>query len=90
MSTEAMHGRITLGVNNAEFAKRFQVMAKYLADALDGLNEERHFLHRYDTRLLVTPSGQRASSIEPLPTTLQALLRALSGWTPPPDAIRIA
>jgi hypothetical protein len=90
MSTEAMHGRTTLEVNNGEFARRFQVMANYLADALDGLNEERPFRHLFDTRSLVTPSGVRASSIEPLPTTLQALLRALGGWTPQADATRSA
>jgi len=89
MSTEAMHGRATLDVNASTLAQRFQHMALNLADALDGLNENRSFLHRYDTRTLFLPSGERVASFDPLPTTLQALLRAVGGRATQPDAIRI-
>jgi len=90
MSSEAMQGRPTFDVNASTLAKRFRDMALNLAYALDGLTENRPFLHQFDTRTLFLPSGERVATLDPLPRTLQELLRAIGGRSARPDVTRIA
>jgi len=54
-------------------------MAKYLADSLDGLNEDRQFpITRQDVTTLRLPSGERISYVL-RPMALQRLLYTLAG-----------
>ncbi len=81
MAAEAMHGRPTVDITHGKLAERFQVIAKYLAVALDGLTDNRAFpipSGLPDLTRLITPSGATVASIE-TPATLQRLLRIVGG-----------
>jgi hypothetical protein len=81
LSKEAMQGRATVGINVGKIAERFQAMAFYLAESLDGLNPDEAFSignHNNLTRL-VTPSGATVAATGQEPATLQELLRVLGG-----------
>ena len=63
MSTEAMQDRPTIGENIGTIARRFQTMAMYLADALDGLNANRVFpIVGHDPSTLIAPNGAPVTS----------------------------
>lgn len=80
MSTEAMHGRPTVGINVGKIAKRFHAMAVYLADSLDGLNPDQPFpIGDHNPTTLVTPNGATVTATGQAPVTLQELLRVLGG-----------
>ena len=79
LSAEAMSGRPTTGENVGTLAKRFQTMAKYLADSLDGLNADHQFpITRPDVTALRLPDGQTINYVT-RPRSLQQLLYALAG-----------
>ena len=79
LSAEAMRERPTSAEDYSTLATRFQAMAKYLADALDGLNQDRQFqITRRDLPLLRIPSGSTIGSWAQ-PKTLQELLYTLAG-----------
>jgi hypothetical protein len=80
LSEEAMRGRPTPGENVGTIAKRFQAMANYLADSLEGLNSNRAFpIVGHDLTALVTPNGPTIAGSGAVPTSLQDLLRVLGG-----------
>lgn len=80
LSREAMRERPTVGANYGTIARRFQTMATYLADSLDGLNPNRAFpIVGHDLTELVTPNGSTIAGSGPVPTSLQELLRVLGG-----------
>ena len=80
MSTEAMQDRPTIGENIGTIAKRFQDMAMCLAASLDGLNSNRPFpIVGHDPATLIAPNGATVASAERAPTSLQELLRTISG-----------
>jgi hypothetical protein len=79
LSSEAMQGRLTLQETSERMAKRFQSMAKYLADSLDGLNTDRQFpITVPDVTALHLPDGQRIN-LALRPRSVQHLLYALAG-----------
>jgi hypothetical protein len=79
MSVEAMNGRQTKGENFGTIARRFQSMARYLADSLDGLNDDHQFpITRQDVTALRLPNGQNINYMFK-PKTLQSLLYTLAG-----------
>src|ERR1700682_93066 len=58
LSQEAMQGRLSVGETVGKIAGRFQTMAVYLADSLDGLNPVRAFpIVGHDLTTLVTPGS---------------------------------
>ena len=78
--SEALRGRPTTRQDNATIAKRFQMMALNLEQALDGLNADRKFpLREVDLGRLITPTGSKVGMIEPPPKNLQSLLAVLGG-----------
>jgi hypothetical protein len=80
IADEALRGRPTTGQDNATFARRFQMMALNLEQALDGLNADRKFpLLEVDLDRLITPTGGKVRVIEPPPKNLQSLLAILGG-----------
>jgi hypothetical protein len=80
LSNEAMQGRATIGANAGSIAERFQTMAVYLAESLDGLNSDRAFpIGDQDLTALITPSGATVAATGQAPTSLQQLLRVLGG-----------
>jgi hypothetical protein len=80
LSKEAMQGRPTVGTNAGTIAGRFQTMAVYLADSLDGLNSDRAFpIIGHDLTALVTPNAATVAATGQAPTSLQELLRVLGG-----------
>lgn len=79
LSAEAMRERPTSAENNSTIAKRFQTMAKYLADSLDGLNSDRQFpMTRADVHMLREPNGTMIG-YSPRPKSLQEVLYTLAG-----------
>lgn len=79
LSTESLQGRTSAGENTGSIAIRFQTMANYLADALDGLNSDRQFsVMIRDIHRLVQPDGSPIGTFTP-PKSLQELLRKIGG-----------
>ena len=80
IADEAIRGRPTTGQDNATIAKRFQMMALNLEQALDGLNSDRKFpIMALDLNTLITPTGEAIGKVDGPPTNLQNLLAALGG-----------
>lgn len=82
---ETLAGRPTVNVTNRSVAARLQIMASNLAQALDGLNNDRQFPIQPEIQLdrLFMPDAQALSLANPVPASLQDVLLRLAGITPP-------
>jgi hypothetical protein len=81
---EALAGGPTVNVTNRSVAARLQIMASSLAQALDGLNNDKQFPIQPELQLdcLFMPDAQALSQAKPVPTSLQDVLMRMSGITP--------
>jgi hypothetical protein len=82
---ESLAGRPTVNVTDRSVAARLRIMASNLAQALDGLNNDKKFPMLPEIQLdqLLMPNGQTLSQANPAPTSLQDVLLRLAGITPP-------
>ena len=82
---ETLAGRPTVNVTTRSIAARLQRMASSLAQAWDGLNNDKKFPIQPEIQLdrLFMPNGQPLSQANPVPTSLQDVLLRLAGITPP-------
>jgi len=78
---EALSGRPTVNTTHASVAARLHIMASNLAQALDGLNNDRRFPIPPDLHLdrLFMPDGRTVSQSENPPQSLQDVLLRLAG-----------
>jgi hypothetical protein len=78
---EALAGRPTVNATAASVAARLRRMALNLSQALDGLVKDEKMPIPPEMRLedCIAPDGRRVSQLSPVPTSVQALLRAVGG-----------
>jgi hypothetical protein len=83
-SKETLAGRPTVNATTGSVAKRLRIMASSLAQALDGLNNEKKFPIQPEIRFegLFMPDGKTLNQADPAPTSLQEVLLRLAGVTP--------
>jgi hypothetical protein len=81
MSTEAVNGQLTVNQNALTIAARIRLMALNLAQALDGLNNDRGFPIPQEIVLhdLQNPRGVPVDQVATPPATIQQLLECLGG-----------
>ena len=77
-------GRPTVNTTKVRVAQRLRIMASSLAQALDGLNNNRKFPIQPEIQLerLFMPDGRTLDQADPTPTSLQEVLLRLAGTTP--------
>jgi hypothetical protein len=87
---ETLAGRPTVNITNASIARRMQLMAANLSQALDGLNNERPFpvSPELETGELFMPDGNAVNTVTP--KSLQELLLRLAGLPPRPVTAKLS
>jgi hypothetical protein len=83
-SKETLAGRPTVNSTTARVAARLQIMASSLAQALDGLNNDKKFPIQPEIRFesLFMPDGKTLNQADPTPTSLQEVLLRLGEGRP--------